>query len=467
MRIPGNHFLLRAYIKKFNIDSYLPFEMANKFVYLSGYDGGTTLTQAEFDSKLRSQEPELLKLFPNLHAKEKGKTVDELFLEATKPVVDLFQRWYGLPGDQATRVRMAYQAVTMEYDKYTLRSYLTEVAGWSTDALNLFDLGNAHVVFENGFIESWKDAFLSSNDSGGKAGMEQLQNGMDQVPKAFISPDRGELSLADDITYGAHVTEIIDLPPVGPTPQIQINYRTPTGREQPVITDYLILAVPYTAQRAIAKSRAFAPGIEQAIRDVRYIEITKVLLQYSKRWWEDEFTRKGQGTDGGVISDLPIRYTMFPVTKDNHQMENTQRGAIMAAYVFQQDATILAAMTPERRIRIAAENLDTIFPHANSLNYLEAGASQAFPCDELAGGSAFTYFGPGQKTQYLETMRLPDWEYPAGSNNHRVFFAGEHASFTHGWIHGTYPLFLNKSVADMPQGQWRLGYDVRSSCIRL
>uniref|UniRef100_A0A8H7K247 Amine oxidase domain-containing protein n=1 Tax=Bionectria ochroleuca TaxID=29856 RepID=A0A8H7K247_BIOOC len=62
-------------------------------------------------------------------------------------------------------------------------------------------------------------------------------------------------------------------------------------------------------------------------------------------------------------------------------------------------------MTPERRIRVAAENLHTVFPEANSLNY-------------------------------LETMRSPDWGYPEGSSNYRVFFAGEHASYTHGWTHG-------------------------------
>jgi monoamine oxidase len=93
-------------------------------------------------------------------------------------------------------------------------------------------------------------------------------------------------------------------------------------------------------------------------------------------------------------------------------------------------------MSPERRVRIAAENLNHVFPRAGSLQYLEAGASQAFPSDELAGGSAFCYFGPGQQSQYLETMCTPDWAYPEGSDNFRVFFAGEHASYTHGWIHG-------------------------------
>jgi monoamine oxidase len=182
------------------------------------------------------------------------------------------------------------------------------------------------------------------------------------------------------------------------------------------------------------KDHAFAPKQEMAVRDVRYVEVTKVLLQYKERWWKSQFGQKKQGTDGGVVCDLPIRYTMFPKETDANgnvvdQFKHTNRGAVMAAYTFEQDATILGALTPARRAQLAARDLDAIFPGANSLALLEAATAQVFPSDELAGGSAFCYFGPGQKSQYLSTMCKPDWD-------NRVFFAGEQASYTHGWIQG-------------------------------
>jgi monoamine oxidase len=166
-----------------------------------------------------------------------------------------------------------------------------------------------------------------------------------------------------------------------------------------------------------------------AIRDVRYVEVTKVLLQYKTRWWEKVFKDHKQGLDGGVVCDLPIRYTVFPKTAGNSQFDNSKRGVVMAAYTFQQDATILGALSPRHRIRLAAENIHRIFPGGDSLDQVEASASQVFPADELAGGSAFCYFGPGQKSQYLETMCQTDWE-------NRVFFAGEQTSYSHGWIQG-------------------------------
>ena len=243
--------------------------------------------------------------------------------------------------------------------------------------------------------------------------------------------------MIDNIRFGARVRKIgvNDEPIHVGKGKVQVEYEINTGLQKTIESDYLILAIPYTAQRSIAKTRTFVPKQEMAIREVRYVEVTKILLQYKKRWWEKVYSHDGQGCDGGLVSDLPIRYTMFPKTKDNSQFKNSNRGVIMAAYTFEQDATILGALNPQRQIQIAAENLDRIFPEAKSLDLLEAGASQVFPSDELARGSAFCYFGPTQKSDFLPTMFDTDWE-------ERCFFAGEQASFTHGWIHGAFEAAL-------------------------
>jgi monoamine oxidase len=446
MRIPADHFLLHTYLAEFDLKKDLfDFEMKNKYIYLSGMPKGErTIVYDTFDTMLQNSDPNLLKLFPNLNENEKGKTCDQLFDLAVKSVKKMWSDAYtkngGIPDFPYTpnAIKKAYKTITDAFDKHTLRSYLTEVAGWSQDALNLYDLGNAHVVFENGFIESFKDAFLSSNDAGGKAGMRQLKNGMDDVPKAFLKtyPDKNVTDpLINNITFGARVTMISSIPDddhgVPKPPPVVVTYSNDAGKEISIESDYLILAIPYTAQHAIQKTSAFKSDKEMAIREVRYVEVTKVLLQYRERWWKDIFTKAGQGTDGGVVSDLPIRYTMFPKEDGNPQTQGTTRGVVMAAYTFEQDATILGSLHPHRRIAQAAQNLHTIFPGANSLSLFEASASQVFPADELAGGSAFCYFGPGQKRAYLdsEVMMKSDW-------NDRVFFAGEQASFTHGWIQG-------------------------------
>lgn len=168
MRIPKNHFLLHKYIENFSLTAKLfNFEMKNKFIYVSGY--GSKLTYEEFNVLLKdggksTQSKNLLSLFPGQKESEKGYTCDELFASAILEVVDLFKGAYNSPhilGQRSyeEKVRHAYQEITKEYDRYSLRTFLTERANWSQDAINLFDLGNAHVVFENGFIESFKMPF--------------------------------------------------------------------------------------------------------------------------------------------------------------------------------------------------------------------------------------------------------------------------------------------------------------------
>lgn len=200
MRIPENHFLLHQYIRDLKIGELFDFEMENKFIYISGF--GKTLVYKTFNKLLAEAKcPEtqsddskkLLALFPGLKKNEKGLTCDQLFAAAVQPVINVF--WAAIPKeawkDPTTRqIKKAYAAITRDFDRYSLRSFLVECAGWSQDAINLYDLGNAHVVFENGFIESFKDAFLSSNDEGKQAQMKQLQQGMDAVPNAFLSAER-------------------------------------------------------------------------------------------------------------------------------------------------------------------------------------------------------------------------------------------------------------------------------------
>lgn len=56
---------------------------------------------------------------------------------------------------------------------------------------------------------------------------------------------------------------------------------------------------------------------------------------------EGVFHEYNQGTDGAVVYDRPICYTLIPKEKDNSQCDNgNERGAVMAPYTFEQDATM-------------------------------------------------------------------------------------------------------------------------------
>lgn len=433
MRLPQNHVLVRTYLAKFGLDSQLEtFEQENKLIYLSNY--GKTITYTQFNQLLCDRDPSLLKCFPDMSEHEKGKTIDMLWAAAVKPVVEEFNAIYA--GDPANIAR-AYQVITDKYDQYSLQTYFEQVAGWSQDCISLFDLGSPHVVLDNAFIESWKDAFLSSQSGGQQAGMQQLMQGMDQIPLAFLDPAL-PATLKDAVRYGAKVVSTRYLADGGRGRRVEVVYRNRAGMHASEFADYVLFTIPFTAQRMVQVDPPFSIRKANAIRSLRYVEVTKILLQFKTRWWETYLKERGQKPEGGVVTDLPIRYAMFPVSTSAQFKNGQNRGVIMASYTFQQDATETGALTNEAVVRLAADNMATIFGRALIDDNLELGTSQAWSADSFSGGSAFTYFAPMQKTRLFGTMIEPEW----GKAAH---FAGEHVSYSHGWIEGAFESALRAS----------------------
>lgn len=426
MRLPQNHVLVRTYLDQFGLTDQLePFEQENKIIYLSTY--GQTITYQEFNSLLCAQDPKLLSCFPDLRENEKGKTIDTLWNMAIQPVVEAFEAVYQ---GQLQHIGAAYAHITELYDRYSLQTFFEQVAAWSQDCISLYNLGSPHVVLDNAFIESWKDAFVSSQAGGKQAGMQQMMQGMQQIPFAFLNPAL-PATLKDDIRYGAKAIQTNYWPDATPGKRVEIAYRTNGGELYSEFGDYVIFAIPLTAQRLMKTNKPFSIAKSNAIRELRYVEVTKILLQFKTRWWEQYLGKLGQGKDGGMVTDLPIRYSMFPVSTSMQFQNGEKRGVIMASYTFQQDATESGAMNAQSSVQLAIANLATIFGNELVYDNLEVGTSQVWSADAFSGGSAFAYFAPMQKTRLFGTLIKPEWSNTA-------HFAGEHASYTHGWIEGAF-----------------------------
>ncbi len=433
MRLPENHVLVHTYLTQFGLNDQLePFEQENKIIYLSTY--GKTITYDQFNALLVASDPGLLSCFPGLNPAEKGKTIDTLWNEAVQPVVDAFNAVYQ---ENPKNIEAAYAKITGLYDQYSLQTYFEQVAGWSQDCISLYDLGSPHVVLDNAFIESWKDAFLSSQSGGKQAGMQQMKQGMQQIPSAFLNPAFAA-TLKDDIRYGARVVQANYNANAAPGNKVEIIYRTKSGTVVSEFGDYVIFTIPFTAQRLLKLNTPFNVAKTNAVRELRYVEVTKILLQFKTRWWEQYLNNLGQGTDGGMVTDLPIRYTMFPVSTSAQFQNGEKRGVIMASYTFQQDATESGALNKDAVVQLAADNLATIFGSDLVYGNLEVGTSQVWSADSFSGGSAFAYFAPLQKTRLFPIMIEPDWQGAA-------HFAGEHVSYSHGWIEGAFESALRSA----------------------
>ena len=146
--------------------------------------------------------------------------------------------------------------------------------------------------------------------------------------------------------------------------------------------------------------------------ELSYGSVTKVLIEYSRRFWDD------QGWNGRLATDAPIVYTWHATShiEDEH--------GIITAYTGGDSAAKLAALSDEERIGVAVGEIERLFPGSSDL--IECTATVAWPNETYTRGSDAA-FAPGQITAHWK----PLFE-PAG----RLFFAGEHATPIQGYMEG-------------------------------
>ncbi len=378
MRIPRAHRLTMAYIQKFGLKTR-DFTMDNPRAWV--YVGGRKLRLAEANAN-----PDLLGFDVAPH--ERGQTAGEMWEKAIQPLLDLL----------ATEGEAAWEQIVARYDEYSTREFL-ERNGWSEGMMEMFGLlMNQEAIMNSSFLELFRE----------EAGhyytdMVELEGGMDTLPRAFLP------ELMGDIRFGARVIAIDQSPD-----EVTVYYQTPAGRFTEK-GDYAILTIPFPVMRHIDVLKPFSRAKQRAIRQLHYDASAKILLQFHRRFWEEDDGIFG----GGTITDLPIRNLYYP----DHSRE-TGRGVLLASYTWSEDAQRWGSLPPAGRIEQALENVAVIHPQAR--DEFEVGTSWMWHDDEFAGG-AFALFDPGQQTLLHEHIVTPEG---------RIHFAGEHASLCHAWIQG-------------------------------
>jgi monoamine oxidase len=243
--------------------------------------------------------------------------------------------------------------------------------------------------------------------------MVTIEGGMDRLPRAFLP------QVAAHIRFGARLVAL-DQSPEGVT----VHYATGAGR-QSVSGDYAIVTVPFPVLRHVEMLKPLSKGKQRAIRQLHYDASAKILLQFRRRFWEDDEGIFG----GGTFTDLPIRVVYYP-----EQGRETGRGVVLASYTWSEDAQRWGSLPAHDRLSQALENFACIHPQASA--EFEVGTSKMWHDDEFAGG-AFALFDPGQQTQLHRHIIEPEG---------RIHFAGEHASLAHAWIQGAIESGLRAAI---------------------
>jgi monoamine oxidase len=378
MRIPRAHELTMAYIQKFGLDT-APFTMGNPNGYY--YLHGCKWRIGDVDA-----DPDCLGFEVQEH--ERGKSVSQLWAEAIRPIARRLKE----EGEGC------WPAIVAEYDHYSTREFL-EANNWSEGLIEQFGLlADQEALMNSSFLE-----LLREEVGNYYTDMVYIEGGMDLLPRAFLP------ALQNHIRFGAKMVAIDQSPH-----SVTVHYKTAAGRFQ-VTGDYAIITVPFPVLRHVEVLKPFSKAKQRAIRQLHYDASAKVLLQFRRRFWEEDEGIFG----GGTVTDLPIRIVYYP----DHGRE-TGRGVVLASYTWSEDAQRWGSLSAADRIEQALENLSQIHPQA--VEEFEVGASKMWHDDEFAGG-AFALFDPGQQTLLHDHIVAPEG---------RIHFAGEHTSLCHAWIQG-------------------------------
>ena len=378
MRIPRAHKLTGAYIETFGL-AVSPFTMGNP-------EGWSYLRGVKRRAREIEADPDCLGFEVADH--ERGKSASYHWANAIKPFADRLQS----EGEDC------WDQIVAECDQYSTREFL-EANNWSEGLIETFGLlADQEAVMNSSFLE-----LLREEVGNYYTDMVEIAGGMDRLPAAF-APD-----LAGEIRHGARMVAIEQ-----DETSVTVRYRTAAGTFA-ASADRAIITVPFPVLRHVETTPAFTPAKQRAIRQLHYDASAKILMQFKRRFWEEDDGIFG----GGSMSDLPIRVTYYP----DHGRE-TGRGVVLASYTWSEDAQRWGSLDPRDRISEALEDLAQLHPQAAEC--FEVGASKMWHDDEFAGG-AFALFDPGQQSLLYKHIIAPEG---------RIHFAGEHASLAHAWIQG-------------------------------
>jgi monoamine oxidase len=382
MRFPRQHSLGQYLInEKFKLAT-APFPMYDEDTYLYVY--GHLVKRGEFQvGSFDFDLPEA----------EASKSADVLLREAVRPLMDI------MAGNEED---VAWEYLLAEYDQYSVIDFL-KLRGLSDQAIAmigpLLNLeARFHYSLTEWFAHYYEDVF---------GDLLYIVDGANSLPDAF-----GPL-LMDNIRLGADV-QAVDQNDDG----VVVHYKAGSKR-QTLQADECLITIPFNLLRHM-EIEGLDPRKWYAIRNAYYDRAHKIFLQFSRRWWQDDY----EITHGLTVTDRAIRNIVYTPAGQDYSFE---KGVLIASYGWGQDSMAFSPLPEEERIAQTLEDLSKIHPEA--METFEFGISHDWALDRYAGG-----IGPLFRPYEMSGRFYEDLIRPVN----RVWFANDACDRRHRrWIEGS------------------------------
>ncbi|MEE1755392.1 flavin monoamine oxidase family protein [Streptomyces sp. SP18CS02] len=476
MRIPGSHPLVIGLIDRFGIKRrpfhYVDVDPQGKPLHRTWIRvNGIRARRADY-----ARNPLAINRSFGVPAKYEKVPAADIVRKALDPVRDE----YSVLQPDGTRVNKpmpelleGWARVLQRFGDWSMYRFLTEYAKLDARTIDLIGtLENMTSRLPLSFLHSFISASLISPGTA----FYELDGGTAVLADALLDEVR------DLVRFDRRVTRI-------ETHEDGDRVRVDTvseGRDGKVVRerftgDAAIVTVPFSGLRHIQISPQLSYGKRRAVNEVHYDSATKVLLEFSRRWWEmseDDWRReldaiepglydkyrKGQVPDdgrllgehpsvprgylseaqrthyaanawvsrdqpeaadvigGGSVTDNPNRFMFNP----SHPVPGSDGGVVLASYSWADDARRWDSYDDEARYALALRGMQEVYGKRLEVFFTGVGRTQSWQRDPYAYGEASVLL-PGQHTEIFPDMRTPEGP---------LHFAGCHTSIKPAWIEG-------------------------------
>lgn len=408
MRIPAAHDYTRHYTNKFDLQlrSFVNADLKNTYRDFEG-----VVCRAEAAGQKIGDLFNLSKL--DRSEINKDNDLDAIYIRIMQDVLSSLD-----DADKAQLFGVGSLSAKLKHLDQSLLKILHHYAD-TYDAVRV--VGKATVLDD--FWHCSTIMFIREEIEGAFTGLEEIEGGMDCLPNAIanVRLANGQ-QLRDLISFQTEVREI-EHGSEGVTVTCQQD-----GQLEQVIFPYVLCTIPFSVLRRIKmRGLPHSQKIQDAIQGLSYHSSTKVLLNCTARFWEQDQVHGIYG--GASLTDSIARMTFYPsdnaVKKDPKISQGP--GVLLGSYTWGATARRLGVLRPQERGNLVLDQVERFHPQIRDyINSSEPYASMAWDQYAFASG-AFSSPNP-----YDIQMFFPAASQPVG----RLFFAGEHLSPYPTWIQG-------------------------------
>lgn len=471
MRLPDSHPLLMTLLRKHSLplqEFYLvdvevgdPKKKANRtWIHVNGI----RMRRADYE-----QNPAKINDTFGVTGPNRTKAASEILAEALEPAHRLIR------GKKGTALVNGWVEVLKRYGHWSMYRYLSEVAKLDIRTIDL--VGTIQNVTSRLHL-SFLHTFLSSALIDPKTKFWEIKGGTARLADALYAPVKGKVRLDRRAVRIEHHDGTVKVHTVSEDCQ------TGDGGVTEVFQgDEAIITVPFSGLRHVAFDPPLSYGKRRAITELHYDAATKVLVEFSRRWWEfteeqwkealdsieDNLYEKykaGRVKDGtylgahksvkdlgvtipdelkkcfaafrpamsgepeaahtrggGSVSDNANRFVYF---EHSGGTEIGDGGITLASYSWSDDALKWDAYADEERYLRALAGVQAVYGHRCEVFFTSKCKTQSWMRDHYAYGEASVLF-PGQHSELF-----PDIPTSEGS----LHFGGDHTSIKPAWIEG-------------------------------